>query len=133
MKKRFFVLPALGLVLLLCLGIIAGLGNGSIGAAANPTEWADGSPYRTAAPTGATEPPAESVVSTPAAEYIGWERAKEIVLADLGVKETDIRDADCELERGRYEIDFDHGGYEYEYLVDALTGEILHREREFDR
>ena len=61
--------------------------------------------------------------------YIGKNKAKEIALADAGVAEKDIRDYDCELDKERgtavYELDFEVGFDEYEYDIDAVTGEIL--------
>ena len=51
------------------------------------------------------------------------------------VKE-DVKGASSEpdVENGKtvYEIEFNHGGYEYEYKIDAITGEILHTEKERD-
>ena len=54
--------------------------------------------------------------------------------ADL--KKSQVRDLGCELdvENGVkvYEVDFDYGKYEYSYDIDALSGKILHREKERD-
>ena len=56
--------------------------------------------------------------------YIGFEKAKEIVFNRLGIKESDVRDRDYDLDDGFYEIDFEKDGIEYEYKVNAYTGEI---------
>lgn len=63
-------------------------------------------------------------------KYIGKAKAKEIALADAGVTEKEIRDFDCELDKEvigttAYEVDFEVGFDEYEYKIDAVTGEIL--------
>lgn len=63
-------------------------------------------------------------------KYIGKAKAKEIALADAGVTEKDIRDFECELDKEVvgatvYEVDFEVGFDEYEYKIDAATGEIL--------
>ncbi len=70
------------------------------------------------------------------ATYIGEAKAKEIALARAGVAAGDIREYKMELERenGRmvYDIEFDAGGYEYQYKVDATSGTIVHEDRERD-
>ena len=47
----------------------------------------------------------------------------------LGVSEGSIREFECELDREDgimvYEIDFECGNYEYEYEINAATGEIV--------
>ena len=62
--------------------------------------------------------------------------ALNIVLKELNVKERDLYDLDIELENkyGKvlYEIDFKYNMYEYEYYIDASSGEIVHSFKEFD-
>ena len=61
--------------------------------------------------------------------YIGESKAKQIALAHAGVSEGSIREFECELDREDgimvYEIDFECGNYEYEYEINAATGEIV--------
>ena len=61
--------------------------------------------------------------------YIGESKAKQIALAHAGVSEGSIRELECELDREDgimvYEIDFECGNYEYEYEINAATGEIV--------
>lgn len=61
--------------------------------------------------------------------YIGEEKVKEIALAHAGLSEGDISfyRTDMDVERGVlvYEIDFYCGGYEYEFDIDARTGEVV--------
>jgi uncharacterized membrane protein YkoI len=67
-------------------------------------------------------------------EYIGAEKAKEIALADAGLKSTEVKFARAKLEFDdgiyEYDIEFYKGSTEYDYSVDALTGKIL--EKDFD-
>lgn len=63
--------------------------------------------------------------------YIGRDAALQLALRDAGVSPAAIREKDVEFERSRngawYDIDFEVPGTEYEYSLDAATGEILHR------
>ena len=67
--------------------------------------------------------------STSDKAYTGAERAKSIALSHASLAETAVFDLDCELdyEYGRmvYEVDFDANGAEYEYEIDAKSGDIL--------
>ncbi len=60
---------------------------------------------------------------------IGKDAALQIAMTDAGVTRDQIRDIDIELERelrsAWYEIDFESGRADYEYRIDAYTGEIL--------
>ncbi len=66
--------------------------------------------------------------------YIGEAKAMEIALAHAGAKESEILGYELEMdyEHGTmvYELEFDWNGREYEYDIDANTGEILKREGE---
>ena len=65
---------------------------------------------------------------------ISLEEAKAIAYAHAGVSEADARDRSYESDDGRYEIDFEHGGYEYAYDI-SYEGKLLssHREKDHDR
>ena len=72
--------------------------------------------------------PAESKPSAKP-ELIGADKAKSIALNHAGVVSADR--IKCELDDGRkYEVDFVSGGMEYEYDIDAVSGEILRSEKE---
>lgn len=68
--------------------------------------------------------------------YIGADKAKEIALADAGIKEADAVFLKANLERddGRYQYDveFYSGSVEYDYEIDATTGAILSADRDLD-
>ena len=57
------------------------------------------------------------------------ENLRAIVFEHAGVQEADAYDVDEEFDREgketHYELDFEVGGVEYEYVLDAHTGEIL--------
>ena len=66
-------------------------------------------------------------------QYIGVDRAKEIVLNHAGLSSSDVRFSKVELDRdyhmATYEIEFYYNYLEYDYEIDAVTGEILKYER----
>ena len=68
-----------------------------------------------------------------ATEYITVEKAKEIAVAHAGVSPSRV---ECEFDRddGRYvyEIEFKVGRYEYEYEIDAQSGEVVKYDKEYD-
>lgn len=63
--------------------------------------------------------------------YIGRDKALEIALRDAGVDLSALRERDVDFESGYgsawYEVDFETLGREYEYSLDAVTGEIVYR------
>lgn len=56
---------------------------------------------------------------------IGQEKAKELVLAQLGLRGASFHDHEYDLDDGIYEFEFAVGGVTYEYEVDARTGKVL--------
>ena len=73
-------------------------------------------------------------VPDPTTEYIGKVKAKEIALANAGVKEADARKLRVEFEYddgvAKYDVDFHFNKYDYDYEIDALTGNILKAEKD---
>ena len=63
---------------------------------------------------------------------ITLEEAKAIAYAHAGVSESDALDKSYERDDGIYEIDFEHGGFEYDYDI-SRQGEILKAEKEPER
>ena len=61
---------------------------------------------------------------------IGREKAKELILSQLGLSEASFRPTEYELDDGVYEFEFFSGGIKYQYEVDARTGKILEADLE---
>ena len=70
------------------------------------------------------------------ADYIGYENALAAALADAGLDSSQITgqevEMDCENGVMIYEVEFSHGGQEYEYDIDASTGRIIKTETDID-
>lgn len=71
-----------------------------------------------------------------AGEYIGADEAEEIALTHAGVDRTDAWFVKSQLDRddGRmeYEVEFFSDGVEYDYTIDAVTGEVLEYDTDYD-
>lgn len=101
-----------------------------------PTEPVTAAPV-TETTTSAAEPVTEPSVTVTSADkkHIGKEEAVRIALNHAGVPvESDVK---TEIEFGFnngviYNIEFRYNNYEYEYEVDAYTGEIVDFEKEYD-
>ncbi len=70
-------------------------------------------------------------------ERLDRERAKLIALDHSNISVENARDLEIDLDKEwgvlRYEITFESGGFEYEYEIDAYSGEILFERSERDR
>lgn len=68
--------------------------------------------------------------------YIGKRAAEKIAIADSGLTAAQIKEVDSEFEHNRYsawyDVDIDTFGVDYEYIIDARTGEILNTATEID-
>ncbi len=71
-----------------------------------------------------------------AGQYINVEEAKRIALSHAGftLEQVVFEKAELEMEHGVviYEVEFKANGYEYEYEIDATSGNIIDREVEID-
>lgn len=78
----------------------------------------------------------ESVGAASDKGYVGETAAKSTALSHAGVKEADIFNYSWEMDydKGKmvYEIEFSSAGYEYDYDIDALTGEVIWNQKEAD-
>ena len=74
--------------------------------------------------------------STTSKNYISRDKALSIAVSHAKVNQNNIYDVDIELDykygQEVYEIDFNYQGYEYQYYIDALKGNILHSFKERD-
>ena len=60
----------------------------------------------------------------------------EIALSHAGLSASDVRELKAELDtddgRVHYDVDFKQGTTEYDYDIDAVTGEIIKYDSEID-
>lgn len=79
---------------------------------------------------------AQTVGYPPNNGYIGRQAAIRTALAHAGFGEQDVRKLKCELDREDgimvYEIEFEKGGFEYDYEINACSGAILKSKKEHD-
>lgn len=70
----------------------------------------------------------------PDKSYIGEAKAKETALSFFGLKEKDVKDLDCDLEREKgkviYDVDFIYGNEKYDVDIDAVSGGVLKSKKE---
>jgi uncharacterized membrane protein YkoI len=80
-------------------------------------------------PISQTVPSVSATPTTVVSSFIGEARAKEIALAHAGLKESEVNFVRVHLDydngRQEYEVEFYSDNVEYDYDIDALTGEIM--------
>lgn len=68
--------------------------------------------------------------------YIGRHAAEDIAVKDSGLAANEIKDIEADFEKNRYiawyEVEIESFNAEYEYIIDARTGEILNFAMELD-
>ena len=93
------------------------------------------------APAAATEaasaPAATTGTAAPAADsYIGDQAAIDIALANAGFAVSDVTELEAELDLDdgapHYDVSFKQGTTEYDYNIDAATGDIISSHSEVD-
>ena len=84
--------------------------------------------------TAPTDTPAKD--STTTTDKISGDEAVSIALTHAGLSQSDVQrievDYDRDHDEEKYEVSFHHDGYEYDYDIDAVTGEIIRNEKERD-
>lgn len=67
---------------------------------------------------------------------ISADEAKAAALKHAGLTEAEVTGMDVDLDRDngvlKYEIDFHHGGIEYDYDIDAESGNIISADKDAD-
>ena len=141
----FLVVAALAAIVALagCNGSQGGSGSEQKPDSAAPA--ATSAPANTAPADTSAQPAAsaadQAAPAAPAAAsttdgYIGDDAAKAIALNDAGLAETDVTELKSELDLDdavvHYDVDFKAGGLEYDYDIDATTGNILSSNSEVD-
>lgn len=123
--KYLFIIAAMAIALVGCNGQSVEI-----------PEQPSGTPaVESTAPQPETTTPAEEtseVENVESRAAISLEEAKLIAFEKAGVEESDVKDLEVELksENGTqyYEVEFDVGDVDYEYEIDAITGNILKEE-----
>ena len=81
-----------------------------------------------------TQTPAQTTPAQPT--YIGEEAAKKAALSHAGFDESAVTNLKVELDLDdgtpHYDVDFKQGGMEYDYDINATTGEIMKSKSEVD-
>ncbi len=80
--------------------------------------------------------PTDSTINNSRNDYIGVDRAKEIALNHAQLSESDVQFAKAKLENDdgevEYEIEFYSGRTEYDYTIDAVSGNIIEYDVDYD-
>ena len=80
--------------------------------------------------------PTDSTINNSSNDYIGVDRAKEIALKHAQLSESDVQFAKAKLENDdgevEYEIEFYSGRTEYDYTIDAVSGNIIEYDVDYD-
>ena len=128
MKIRLF---SVLLLAVFCLTLFAGCASAN---AMQPSA-ARRSRYALPDPTPAATPAATGP-SHPQPDYISKEEAKTVALTHAGVSAAEVTRLTAEFDyddgRPEYDVEFHHGGYEYDYEIHAETGKILRWNKEWD-
>ena len=97
------------------------------------TDKADGTSSATPN-SGSTNESGSSSTSNPSSKYIGVDKAKTIALKDAGLSASSVTFTKAKLDRDDgvavYEIEFYSGNTEYEYEINATSGQIRDRDSE---
>ena len=87
-----------------------------------------------AAPASTT--PSSSSSTSSSSSQLTKNEARDIALKHAGVKASEVRDLEVELDRDggtlHYDVDFEKDGYDYDYEIDAASGKILKSRKERD-
>ena len=86
--------------------------------------------------TTAVETTTEATTEAATDAEIGEDKALEIALADAGLTANDVSYTNVYLDvddgRTEYDVEFHQGTTEYEYSIDAYTGDILEKDIDND-
>ncbi len=122
MKKGNIIIICLCIIIVILLGVCIGLYVNSKVLEENREN------YR--------EPIDYNVENNNSNNYISNNEAILIALNSLNINQNDVYDLDSELDykygTNVYEIDFKYNGFEYDFYIDAKTGEIIKSFKERD-
>lgn len=74
-----------------------------------------------------------SATANNSSEVISKAKAESVALSHAGLAKSQVKFFECKLDRENgikvYEVEFNYGGYEYEYEVNAVTGKVISVEK----
>ncbi len=76
------------------------------------------------------KPVKPAIPAEPAKPTLTQEDALTLVLNHLGITENDITRLEIKLEKGKFDLEFHSGEFEYEFEVSASSGKILEADKE---
>ena len=124
MNKKYILAAASAA---LCLTLMAGCGGAPAAGSTAPTGSA-------VAPVASPSGNVSAGIAGNSGDYITEEQAKAAALGHAGVAETDVQFLRVRLDydngRAEYDVEFIKGSEEYDYSIDALTGEVLSMDRD---
>lgn len=139
-NRRFMMMAALGMILCLVMSVgLTACGGQTEAPAEEPAAEEPAEPEATEPAAEETAEP-ETTTEPEAADQqdIGEQQAAEIALKDAGVSADEATnvivglDYDDDTGRQEYEVKFYVGTTEYEYTLDAATGDILEKDIDND-
>ncbi|MDO4400630.1 MAG: PepSY domain-containing protein [Coriobacteriia bacterium] len=144
-KKMFAMMAAAALAACLALAGCGGTQSAPSSSSA-PAESSSAASAATSESTASAAAPESTAAKTEEATidrettgddpYIGDQQAIEIALKDAGFAQADVTELEIELDADdavpHYDIGFKQSGMEYDYDVDAATGDIMSSESEVD-
>ena len=101
----------------------------------NPDTENPQNPDKPSKPSKPSKPDKEDII--PEGNYVSKDVAKKSALEYVGLSEDEVTNfkAKLETEKGKviYDTEFKYDGYEYEFDIDATTGEVLKHKKEIDK
>ena len=100
-------------------------------------EFSDVVSVKTKSPVAAAASENKAVsAKSSSSSLISKSKAIDIALKHAGLKKSQVRELECELDRENgvqvYEVSFDYGKYDYDYEINAVSGKIIFSEKEKD-
>ncbi len=138
-KSKLFMVLAAGLILCLTVSVcLTGCSSSKEEPAQEPAAEEPAAEQPAAEEPPAEEPAAEEPAATTddQKKEIGEDKALEIAIKDAGVKKAELSNILVHLDvddgRTEYDVEFHKGTTEYEYNIDAYTGDILEKDIDND-
>ena len=119
----------------ICAAMLAGCGGAAAGTDAS-TETGSSHTTSGVAPVSSPTNQVSAGIAGDSGEYITQQQAQAAALEHAGLAEADVQFLSTRLDyddgRAEYDVEFICGNEEYDYNIDALTGEVLSMDREVE-